>query len=155
MRLSWLARVGGAILLAAVISACAREDSPAAQTSSSTTSSASAPATTNPPAAAPKSDDEQIRDTVMAFQDAFNTQNWDAYLNLMCRAMRDQFTEPVMARLKTTRADQGLTQVISVTPKVNGDNATATLDAQNEVLGRQTVDIPLLREDGWKICKVA
>ncbi|MFZ0833417.1 MAG: hypothetical protein WAM92_10075 [Mycobacterium sp.] len=45
--------------------------------------------------------------------------------------------------------------MISVKSKVDGDNATATLDAQNELLGRQTVDLPLVREDGWKICKVA
>lgn len=95
------------------------------------------------------------RADIYSLADAFNTQNWDAYLNLICEAMREQFTEPVMDRLKRTRTDQGLTQVISIKPTIDGDNATATLDAQNELLGRETVDIPLVREDGWKICKVA
>ncbi|MGE5695406.1 MAG: hypothetical protein ACM4D3_09230 [Candidatus Sericytochromatia bacterium] len=48
-------------------------------------------------------------------------------------ATRDQFTEPVMERLKATRTDQGLTQIISVKPKIDGADAIATLDAQNEV----------------------
>lgn len=151
-----LARAAGFLLVATVAPSCATEGAPVAETTpASATSAASAPATTNAPSPTPKSDEDQIRDTVMAFQDAFNTQNWDAYLNLMCRAMREQFTAPVMERLKTTRTDQGLTQVISVKATIAGDNATATLDAQNELLGRQTVDLPLVREDGWKICKVA
>ncbi|MFZ0833418.1 MAG: hypothetical protein WAM92_10080 [Mycobacterium sp.] len=84
---------------------CATEGTPVAETtSSSATSNASAPDATNAPSPTPKSDEDQMRDTVMAFQDAFNTQNWDAYLNLMCRAMREQFTAPVMERLKKTRA---------------------------------------------------
>jgi hypothetical protein len=86
----------------------------------------------------------------MAFQDAFNTQNWDAYLNLMCCAMREQFTGPVMERLTTTRTDSVLTQVISVKAKFDGDNATATLDAQNELLGRQNVDLPLCVKTGGR-----
>ena len=45
--------------------------------------------------------------------------------------------------------------MISVKSTINGDNATATLDSQNELLGRLNVDIPLVHEDGWKICKVA
>jgi predicted lipid-binding transport protein (Tim44 family) len=152
-----LARAARLLLVAAVTASCATEGAPVAETTTpaSATSAASAAATTNAPSPTPKSDDDQIHDTVMAFQDAYNTQNWDVYLNLMCRAMREQFTAPVMERLKTTRTDSGLTQVISVKTKVDGDNATATLDAQNELLGRQTVELPLVREGGWKICKVA
>ena len=51
--------------------------------------------------------------------------------------------------------DNGLTQVISVKATIDGDRATATMDVQNEVLGRQTVTLPLVREDGWKVCQVA
>lgn len=100
-----LTRAAGFLLVAAVAASCATEGTPVAETtSSSATSNASAPDATNAPSPTPKSDEDQMRDTVMAFQDAFNTQNWDAYLNLMCRAMREQFTAPVMERLKKTRA---------------------------------------------------
>src|SRR6202048_69907 len=42
-------------------------------------SAASAPATASA-APTPKSDEDQVRDTVYAFLDAYNTQNWDAYM---------------------------------------------------------------------------
>jgi hypothetical protein len=35
---------------------------------------------------------------------------------------------------------------------ITGDGATATLDAQSELLGRRTVEMKLAREDGWKAC---
>ena len=47
----------------------------------------------------------------MAFQDAYNTQNWDAYLELMCPSWRAQYTGPIMDATKRTRADQGLTTI--------------------------------------------
>ena len=143
-------------LAAAVVGSCTTSGTPTAQksTTSSAGSATSASATAAPEPTA-KSDEDQVRDTIYAFQDAYNTENWDAYMQLLCNAMREQFTGAAMDMLKKGRKDNGLTQVISVKAKIDGDRATATMDAQNEVLGRQNVDLPLVREDGWKICKVA
>ncbi len=143
-----------AVLLAALVTSCTTSGNPVAEktTSASVTVSATASAAPTPTV---KSDEDQVRETVYAFQDAYNTQNWDAYLQLLCNAMREQFTGPAMDMLKKGRVDNGLTQVISVDAKIDGDRATATMDVQNEVLDRQNVDLPLVREDGWKICKLA
>lgn len=148
----------GALLAATLVVSCSSGGTPIAQHTSSPSASlaASAPAIASAaPTPAPKSDEDQVRETVYAFQDAYNTQNWDAYMQLLCNAMREQFTGPAVDMLKKGRADNGLVQLISVKATINGDNAMATMDAQNAVLGRQTIDIPLVREDGWKICKVA
>ncbi|OBI81237.1 hypothetical protein [Mycobacterium sp. 1245805.9] len=113
--------------------------------------------TTNGPATPPppttESAEDQIRQTVMAFQDAYNTQNWTAYTELMCSAMRVEFTGSVMDYLKKGRAQNGLTTVKITSVAITGDTATATMDAQNEALGSASVSLPLKLEDGWKICK--
>lgn len=88
----------------------------------------------------------------MAFQQAYNTQNWDAYLELMCPSWRAQYTGPVMEMTKKTRIDQGLTTMTVNSVQILGDEATATVDAQNELLGRKTLDLKLVREDGWRVC---
>jgi hypothetical protein len=145
----------GVLVAAALVASCTTSGTPVAEKTTAASGS-SASATAAPPVTpTAKSDEDQVRDTIYAFQDAFNTQNWDAYMQLLCNAMREQFTGPAMDMLKKGRANQGLTQVISVKVKIDGDEATATMDAQNEVLGRQNVDVPLVREDGWKICKLA
>lgn len=113
--------------------------------------SATAAAPINPPA--PPSDEDQIRQTVMAFQDAYNTQNWDAYTQLMCSAMRAEFTGTVMDYLKKSRTQNGLTTVKITSVAITGDTATVAMDAQNEALGSGSVSLPLKLEDGWKICK--
>lgn len=116
--------------------------------------SATAAAPTNPPApSAPPSDEDQIRQTVMAFQDAYNTQNWGAYTELMCSAMRVEFTGPTMDYLKKSRTQNGLTTVKITSVAISGDTATVAMDAQNEALGSRSVSLPLKLEDGWKICK--
>ncbi|MDI3313199.1 MAG: hypothetical protein QJR12_02595 [Mycobacterium sp.] len=93
-----------------------------------------------------------MRETVVAFQDAYNTRNWDAYLQLMCPSMREKFAGPVLDMVKKTRADQGLSRANVTAVTIQGDTATATIDGQNEVLGSRTVHLPLVRADGWKIC---
>ncbi len=141
-----------------LVVSCSSGGTPAPQHSSSPSDSSAASATATASAAptpAPESDEDQVSDTVHAFQDAYNTQNWDAYMQLLCNAMREQFTGPAVDMLKKGRVDNGLTQVISVKATIDGDRATATMDVQNEVLGRQTVTLPLVREDGWKVCQVA
>lgn len=111
-----------------------------------------------PPAPAPSttvSDEDQIRQAVMAFQAAYNTQAWDAYLDLMCAGMRAQFTGSVMDYVKKGRIQNGLTNVKVTAVEIHGDTATATFDAQNETLGsRSGQTLPLKLEDGWKICKI-
>lgn len=155
MKLSPRLSAVGVLVAAALVASCTTSGTPVAEKTTAASGS-SASATAAPPVTpTAKSDEDQVRDTIYAFQDAFNTQNWDAYMQLLCNAMREQFTGPAMDMLKKGRANQGLTQVISVKVKIDGDEATATMDAQNEVLGRQNVDVPLVREDGWKICKLA
>ncbi len=87
-----------------------------------------------------------------AFQDAYNTQNWDAYLQLLCPPMREKFTGPVLDALKKTRIDSGLSRATVTEVKVEGDTATATIEGQNELLGTRTLHLPLVRADGWKVC---
>jgi hypothetical protein len=120
--------------------------------------SAHAAAPTNSVAAPPPpptaSAEDQVRQTVFAFQDAYNTQNWDAYTELMCSAMRAEFTGPTMDYLKKGRAQNGLTTITITSIAVTGDTATAAMNAQNEALGSGSLTLPLKKEDGWKICKV-
>jgi hypothetical protein len=137
---------------------CGKDEPPAAQSTqssaSSTSSTQAAPAPPPPPA--PLSDEDQVRQAVRAFQDASNTQNWAAYLDAMCPAMRAQFTGPIMDSVKKNRASVGITtaNVDSVTFK--GDKATAILDATNELAGNMKVPIQLARgDDGWAVCVLA
>jgi len=131
---------------------CSRGKVPAAgETSAQSSRTAAADITTTTTTPAP-SDEDQVRAAVMAYQDAYNTQNWDAYLAMMCPSWAAQYTGPVMDSLKKTRVDQGLTTVTVVSVQIVGDDATATVDAQNEMLGRKTLDFKLVREDGWRMC---
>ena len=93
-----------------------------------------------------------MRETVAALQDAYKTQNWDAYLELMCPSMREKFTGPILDAVKKTRSGQGLSRATVTAVTIDGDTATATVDGQNEMLGSKTVHLPLVRADGWKIC---
>jgi hypothetical protein len=150
---SVIATVRAALAVAVVTASCSNVTggTPVAQhTTASASATASAPTTS---LVAPPSAEDQIRQTVMAFQDAYNTQNWDAYTDLMCSAMRTQFTGPVMGYVKKGRAETGLTTVKITSVAIAGDTATATMDAQNEALGSRSVSLPLKLEDGWKICK--
>jgi hypothetical protein len=152
----------GGLALAATITACGSDATPAATKSPSSTSSTSVSSIVAAPPAAPSpppplSDADQIRQTPTAFQDAFNTQNWPAYLELTCQPMREQFNGPAMDLLKKTRADNGITQIVGVSDVViDGVKATAKMDAQNAVLGRLTIDMKLAQDqDGWKVCMPA
>ena len=150
----------GALVLAVAAVGCGSDAKPA-QTTASSSSSSSASTTTAaappPSVLPPTSDTDQIREAVTAFSDAYNTQNWAAYNELMCQRMREQFNGPAMDLLKKTRATNGLSQVIGVDDVViDGVNATAKMDAQNEVLGRQTIEMKLAQDqDGWKVCMPA
>jgi hypothetical protein len=88
----------------------------------------------------------------VAFQDAWNTQDWDAYMQLMCPSMREQFTGPVMDQVKKLRAKQGMARGSLRSVNIQGDTATATVDSQSEGLSPRTLTLPLARTDGWKIC---
>lgn len=144
--------VTGAVLVTVTLgAACSRGEAPVAQdTAAESTQTSVAEATTTTTTA--PSDEDQVRAAVMAFQDAYNTQNWDAYLDAMCPSWAAQYTGPVMDLTKKTRVDQGLTTVKVMTVRIVGDEATATVDAQNEMLGRKTVELQLVREDGWRVC---
>jgi hypothetical protein len=153
------ARMCGLVLAAAITASCSTvTGGTAISQHSSAARSASATAPTNsvavPPPPPAASAEDQIRQTIFAFQDAYNTQNWDAYTELMCSAMRAEFTGPTMDYLKKGRAQNGLTTVTITSIVVTGDKATAAMDAQNEALGSGSFKLPLKNEDGWKICKI-
>ncbi|HEY9304466.1 MAG TPA: hypothetical protein VIO95_09270 [Mycobacterium sp.] len=93
-----------------------------------------------------------MRQNIAAFQDAYNTQNWDAYLELMCPSMREKFTGPILDAVKQLRRKQGLSRATVTAVTIEGDTATATVEGQNEVVGSQTVKLPLVRADGWRVC---
>ena len=113
---------------------------------------------TDSPAAAPPSaavsDEDQVRQTVGAFNDAYNSQNWEAYTELMCVAMRNQFTGVVMDYVKKNRANTGANTIKSIAVTITGDTATANITGTNEAQGPGTITLPLKREDGWKICQI-
>lgn len=122
----------------------------------SSSSPASAPnsvPSSPPPTSTTPSAEDQIRQTVTAFQDAYNTQNWTAYTELMCAAMRTKFSGPVMNYVKKGRAESGLTHITITAVTINGDTATAAMNSSNEALGTRSVSLPLKLEDGWKICQ--
>jgi hypothetical protein len=122
----------------------------------STSVTAAAPpgsSATPSPSATPSAQD-QIRETLTAFQDSYNTQNWDAYLELMCTAMRSKFSGTAMNYVKKNRAQNGVTTIKSIISiAINGDAADVKFVGQNETLGTQTVSLPMKLEDGWKICQ--
>jgi hypothetical protein len=154
------ATVAAVVAAAAMTASCSlvTGGTPVAQHgSASAPASAAAPtnsaATPAPPT--PVSAEDQIRQTLMAFADAANTQNWDAYLELMCSAMRVKFTGPVMDYVKKGRAESGMTTIKAITSIViTGDTATARMDTENESLGTRSVTMPLKLEDGWKVCQL-
>jgi hypothetical protein len=137
------------VLGTALMVACSSGGTPVTQQSNTTSAAAAAVPSAAPTPPPPPSDEDQVKETVMAFQDAYNTKNWDAYAELMCTSMRAKFTGVVMDYLKKGRQDTGLTQIKTITPVITGDTAVVTMDAQNETMGTQTVKLPLKREDGW------
>lgn len=143
--------IAAILVTAAMGTACSRGKAPVAEQASAESAPTSASGTAAPEPA-PLSDEDQVRETVRAFQDAYNTQNWEAYLALMCPSWAAQYTGPVMETLKKTRVDNGLTTADVTNVQIVGDEATATVDAQNELLGRKTLDFKLVREDGWRMC---
>jgi hypothetical protein len=152
---------GLAVLAAAVICASCSSSTGGTAIPQHGATAKPAPASTaqaSPPAAAPSSaavsDEDQIRQTVSAFNDAYNSQNWEAYTELMCVAMRNQFTGVVMDYVKKNRANTGANTIKSIAVTISGDSATASITGTNEAVGSGTINLPLKREDGWKVCQI-
>ena len=145
--------VAAVVLLAACSSG---EQQAASSASSSGTSAVAAPSSpsspTPPPAPPPMSDKDQVVAAMQAVADAYNTKNYDAYLEMLCPAMRVKFTGSILEQLKQTRDKQGLStfKVIDVT--IDGDSAKVRVQATNEALGTQELTMPMERGDGWKLC---
>lgn len=156
--MNMLARIGTALVAAVITAACASTTSGAPVAQHASTSAVASNPTNSVAAAAPSaavSDEDQVRQTVKAFQDAYNTENWDAYLDLMCVPMRAKFTGTVMDYLKKDRVQAGVTTVTTTSVAITGDTATVKMDSHNEALGSRSVSLPLKREeDGWKICQI-
>lgn len=93
------------------------------------------------------SDEAAIRQTVQASTDAYNGENWDAFMGLMCAAKQATFP---LEMIKNQRAERGPLQVTVTAVTVTGDTATATTVMSD----RFTVTAPyhLVREGSWKIC---
>jgi hypothetical protein len=159
MTTSLRARIAATGTVAVLAASCSHQVGGTAlpqHTSASTTAASGAPPTTAraPAPSPPASDEDQIRQTLLAFQDSYNTQNWDAYLELMCTAMRAKFTGTVMDYVKKGRAQNGVTIVKIISIAITGDTATASMEGHNEALGTRTAAMPLKLEDGWKICQL-
>ena len=152
------ARVVAVLVGVAVTAACSSTTGGAPVTQHAATSARASNPTTSVAAAPPSaavSEEDQVRETVKAFQDAYNTENWDAYLDLMCVPMRAKFTGAVMDYLKKDRVQAGVTTVTITSVSITGDTATVKMDSRNEALGSASVSLPLKREeDDWKICQI-
>jgi len=153
--------VSAAVVAAAVVIASCSSSTGGTATPQRSATSKPAPVSTsgtNPPAAPPApaavSDEDQVRQTVRAFNDAYNSQNWEAYTELMCVAMRNQFTGVVMDYVKKNRANTGANTIKSIAVTINGDTATASITGTNEAIGSGTITLPLKQEDGWKVCQI-
>lgn len=158
--LRWRA-VGAAVLVVVAITASCSNSTGGTAIPKHSAASSPAPASTaqpHSPTAAPPpaavSDEDQVRQTVGAFNDAYNTQNWEAYTELMCAAMRVQFTGVVMDYVKRNRANTGANTIKSIAVTITGDTATAKITGTNEAQGPGTISLPLKQEDGWKVCQV-
>jgi uncharacterized lipoprotein len=143
------------VCTALLLAACSSTSEPAAPSdgaaATSATSSSAAPVAPPPPPA-PLSDEDQIKESLQAVQDAFNTQNWDAYLEMMCPVQRAKFTGNIMEMVKKTRLENGRSTMKVVSVVVSGDTAKATVEATNETAGTMNLVMPLERSDGWKLC---
>jgi len=156
--MNMFADVAAVLVAAAITAACSTTTGGAPVTQHTTTSARAANPTNSIAAPSPSaavSDEDQVRQTVKAFQDAYNTENWDAYLDVMCAPMRAKFTGSVMDYLKKDRAQAGVTTVSTTAVSISGDTATVTMTSHNEAMGTRSVSLPLKREeDGWKICQL-
>lgn len=81
------------------------------------------PAAPQAPAPAAPSDEDQISQVLKTYQDAYNTNNWDAYLEVMCPSMRAKFTGAILDSVKSTRATAGITTAEVLSVEISGDNA--------------------------------
>jgi hypothetical protein len=96
----------------------------------------------------PKSDQEQVKDVVKTYQDAWNDSNFDGFKPIACKDWKADSTfnetDFLDAREGADKLDLTVTSV-----EIDGDNATATAEDES----RGTNDIKLVREDGeWKWC---
>lgn len=113
------------------------------------------PAPAPPPRAAPRApaasssgaDEAAIRQAVQASTGAYNAENWDVFMALICSARQASFP---LEMIKGQRADRGPMQTTVTAVTVTGDSATATTVMSD----RFTVTTPyhMVREGGWKIC---
>ena len=106
------------------------------------------PAPAPAPVAAPVSGDEAaVRQSLATSTEAYNSENWDVFINLICNASRPAFP---LEMIKRQRTDRGPMQVTVNSVSVNGDHATA----QTTMSDRTTVNAPyhMVREGAWKVC---
>jgi len=97
-----------------------------------------------------KTDEEQIEDTVKAFQKAWNNRDFDGFKPILCEEMRNdkEFNEKDFL---DARSDSGELNLAVESVEVDGDSAMATVTHE----GEDADDIDFAREDGaWKWCQM-
>ena len=96
-----------------------------------------------------KSDEDQVRDVVDQFEQAWNDENYDTLIDLFCEDMR---ADPEFDRsaMRDVRRTGGELRLKIATLDVDGETATATILNR----GEDPDDIAFVREGGdWKWCE--
>jgi hypothetical protein len=112
--------------------------------------SGSSTATSTPTSVSKQTDDEQIKDAVAKFEQAWNDRNFDGFKPILCEEMRNdsEFNEEDFL---DARGDSGRMTLDVESIEVNGDSATASITHD----GEDADDVDFVREDGaWKWCKL-
>jgi ketosteroid isomerase-like protein len=101
-----------------------------------------------------ESDQEQARDAVQDYVDAVGEQDYDAVCDLYSDSFKQQLAVgDNCAAFVQEQTSGGPTQELEVVDvRVNGEKATADLDAANEAGGPSRITLQLEEQDGdWKI----
>jgi hypothetical protein len=95
-------------------------------------------------------DEQQIKDAVKAFEEAWNDRNFDGFKPIICKEMQsdEEFNEKDFL---DARGESGELNLDVESVDITGDSATATVTRE----GEDQDDIDFVREDGrWKWCKL-
>jgi ketosteroid isomerase-like protein len=101
-----------------------------------------------------ESDQEQARDAVQDYVDAVGAQDYDAVCDLYSDSFKDELAvgENCAAFVQEQTSGGPPQELEVVDVRVNGDKATADLDASNEAGGPSRITLQLERDgDDWRI----
>jgi hypothetical protein len=106
--------------------------------------------TATPTSVSQQTDEDQIKDAVSKFEDAWNDRNFDGFKPILCEQMQndEEFNEEDFL---DARNDSGRVQLDVKSIEVDGDSATATVTHD----GDDDDSVEFVREGGaWKWCKL-